>query len=272
MRGVGLLFITIVVVLGVLAGAFFLLQRRLIYFPLGVVLPAAAVLPGAEEVTFVSTDGIRLAGWFVKPPGVAPPYRTVLVFNGNGGNRSFRAPLAARLSEEGFAVLLWDYRGYGGNAGSPSEQGLIRDALAARAYLVERADVDPAGVVYLGESLGGAVATALAAQAPPAALILRSPFASLVDVGRHHYPFLPVGLLLRDRFDSESRIAGLECPVLIFAGDRDRIVPLASSRRLYEAAPEGRRELVVISGADHNDELWLVGDEMIDAIVELLGT
>jgi fermentation-respiration switch protein FrsA (DUF1100 family) len=193
----------------------------------------------------------------------------VLVFNGNGGNRAYRAPLAEALRRRGFGVLLFDYRGYGGNAGTPSEAGLTADARAARAYAASRGDADPSRLIYFGESLGAAVAVRLAAEHPPAALILRSPFTSLADIGGHHYPFLPVRWLLRDRFASIDLIGRLRSPLLVIAGDRDRIVPTDHSRRLYAAAAAAaRKKIVIVPGADHNDYELLAGDAMIEAIVE----
>jgi len=237
-------------------------QRRLIYLPItGSVPPASAFFPRVEEVSFEAEDGFRLGGWFI-PAEREGGGAAVLVFNGNAGDRSFRAPLATVLSRAGLSVMLFDYRGYGGNPGSPSESGLIADARAARACLLEQTGVSPERVVYFGESLGSAVAVALAAEQPPAALVLRSPFASMVSLGRRHYPYLPVGLLLRDRFASRRRIARVSCPVLILAGERDAIVPLRESKRLYDAAPEPKR-LVVIPGADHNDEALLIGERLI---------
>src|SRR5688572_12392689 len=201
-------------------------QRRLIYFP-DTRPPSLeqAGLSGAEAVTFDTADGLRLNGWFVGGSGTAPR-PTVLVFNGNAGHRGYRAPLAAALRREGLQVLLMDYRGYGGNPGAPTEDGLAADARAARAYLLSRPDVDPARIVYFGESLGAAVAVTLAVEYPPAALILRSPFASLADVGQYHYPFLPVRPLLRDRFASIDRANQLRSPVLVIAGTRDTIIPI----------------------------------------------
>lgn len=247
---------------------FWLLQRRMLYFPIGVVpAPASIGLANVEPVSFTTSDGIDLGGWWVGVPGSARA--TIVVFNGNAGNRAHRAPLAAALQRHGFQVLLLDYRGYGGNPGAPSEDGLARDSRAARAFLAARPEVDPSRVVYFGESLGTAVAIDLAAEFPPAALVLRSPFTSMVDLGRHHYPFLPVRWLLRDRYVSIDRIQRLRIPILVLAGARDRIVPLESTRRLYDAA-NGPKRLWVLPEADHNDLELLAGEAMLRAIVDFL--
>jgi uncharacterized protein len=301
----GSILLGLAAVLAASLGLLWAFQRRLLYLPAPrAVPPAAAVLPGAEEVTFPTADGLRLGGWFV--PGAGPvdnaahpgsrsatlpegaptaagsgaarpqrprrpepearagprPGPAVLVLNGNGGNRSLRAPLAAALAGMGLHVLLFDYRGYGGNPGRPTEAGLAADARAALDHLAGRPEVDPARVVYFGESLGAAVALRLATERPPAALVLRSPFASLAEVGRLHYPLVPVGLLLRDRYDSAALAGRLAAPLLVVAGDRDRIVPAGHSRRLFAAAPEPKR-LVVLDGADHNDPDLLAGPRLL---------
>jgi fermentation-respiration switch protein FrsA (DUF1100 family) len=123
--------------------------------------------------------------------------------------------------------------------------------------------------VYFGESLGTAVAVDLAVEHPPVALVLRSPFTSLSDVGQHHYPFLPVRFLLRDRFVPIEQIPQSRAPMLVIAGGRDRIVPVESSRRVYEAAT-GPKTFLLIPEADHNDDELFAGEEMIDAIVRFL--
>lgn len=246
-------------------------QRRLIYIPLGRPgSPSAVGLPGAREVSFPTADGLTLGAWFV--PAARPTAGfTVLFFPGNAGNRSFRAPLAAALSDAGLSVLLVDYRGYGGNPGSPSEEGLAADALGALGHLEARGDVDAERIVYFGESLGTGVAVTLAREHPPAALILRSPFTSLVELGRLHYPFLPVAWFLRERYPSMDRIGALTCPLLVLAGDRDRIIPLEQSRRLFQAAPEPKR-FVTIPGARHNDLALLAGDRLLHEVVGFLET
>jgi fermentation-respiration switch protein FrsA (DUF1100 family) len=266
---VGITLLVVVAVLAALLGLLWLFQRRLLYFPTqGPVPPAASVLPGAEDVTFETSDGLRLAGWFVPAPPGDPAERAgrarpaVLVCNANAGDRSMRAPLAAALARMGLAVLLFDYRGYGGNPGHPTEEGLAADARAALGYLEGRPEVDPERVIYFGESLGAAVALRLAIERPPAALVLRSPFASLAEVGRRHYPVLPVSLLLRDRYDSAALAGRLDAPLLVVAGGRDQIIPAGHSRRLFDAAPQPKR-LVVLDGADHNDDELLAGPRLL---------
>ncbi len=261
MKAAAALVIAVVVIVAVI----WIFQRRLLYFPFGPVpSPAAVGVPRAEAVSLRTEDGLRLAAWFVPARDGAAKW-TVLFFSGNGGNRALRAPLAAALSDIGCSTLLTDYRGYGGNPGSPTERGLALDARAARRYLDGRSDVDPGRIAYFGESLGSGVAVTLAVDRPPAALILRSPYTSMVDVGRFHYPVLPVRWLLQDRYESISRIARIRCPLLVIAGARDSIVPVDLSRRLFAAAGEPKR-LVIVPGADHNDEELLDGKQVIDAI------
>jgi fermentation-respiration switch protein FrsA (DUF1100 family) len=245
------------------------IQRRLMYFPVGLVpAPADVGLADVEPITFRTADGLTLHGWFLPSPRVPATY-TVVVFNGNAGNRSYRAPLAAALRAHGLAVLLFDYRGFGENPGTATEAGLAADARAARAFLIGRPDVEADRLVYFGESLGSGVAVNLAAEHPPAALVLRSPFASLADVGQVHYPFLPVRRFLRDRYAAIDRIAMIRCPLLVIAGDRDGIIPIEHSLRLYEAASSPKKQ-VIVRGADHNDWALLAGPEMIAAIVGFL--
>ena len=167
-------------------------------------------------------------------------------------------------------MLLFDYRGFGGNPGAPTERGLAMDARAARQYLASRRDVDPTRLIYFGESLGTAVAVDLATEQPPAALILRSPFTSMADVGQYHYWWLPVRWLIRDRYDSLERIARVQSPLLIIAGERDRIVPAEYSRRLYDAATTADKRFLSIPDADHNDDELFDGHTMVDEISRFL--
>lgn len=261
--GVGL--VLLVVVIGVLTAGW-RLQRRLIYFPDTAVPSAGSVLPGAQEITIRTEDGLALGAWHVSPTGTDCGV-TVLVMPGNAGSRALRAPLARRLAAKGVAVLLLDYRGYGGNPGSPSQEGLITDARAARAYLLDHG-VPAQRLIYFGESLGAAVATRLAAEVPPGGLVLRSPFTDLAAVGSQHYPLLPVRLLLRDRFPVIELIDQIRVPTVVVYGSADTIVPPEQSLAVAATAA-GPARTVEIPRADHNDAALLEGNELIATVVDL---
>jgi uncharacterized protein len=245
---------------------FWAIQRRLIYLPsTGTVPSAATMLAGARDVQLTTTDGLRLGAWYVPAHGPAGTF-TVLVANGNAGDRSLRAPLARALANHGFGVLLFDYRGYGGNPGSPSEEGVARDVRAARQFLIDEG-VSGNRLLYYGESLGAAVVAELATEHPPAGLVLRSPFTDLASVGQLHYPFVPVRALLKDRFPAAEYLARVAVPITVVYGTADSIVPPEESRQSVAAA-HGPTRLVAVEGADHNDPALLNGDVLVQAVVD----
>lgn len=228
--------------------------------------PAEAFLPGALDVVLETEDGLELGAWYL--PAAAAGAPAVLVVSGNGGSRELRAPLARALAEQGLSVLLFDYRGYGGNPGSPSEQGLARDVRAARRFLLEVAGVPGDRLLYYGESLGAAVVTELATEHPPAGLVLRSPFEDLASVASVHYPLLPVRALLRDQYPVAQHIAEVDAPTTVLYGTADSLVPPGQSRSVAAAASRLHR-LVPIPGPDHNDVVLVAGDRVVQAVVEL---
>ena len=237
-------------------------MNALLYLPARTIArtPAAAGLR-FSDVAFAADDGERLHGWWV--PATAPVVGHVLLCHGNAGNIGDRVPHLALLSAAGFDVLAFDSRGYGRSTGRPSEDGTHRDALAAREALGRQEGVDPARVLYLGESLGGAVALTLALELPPAGLILQSTFTSVRDMGRRHYPFIPRALV-PDAYPSLRLIPQLRAPLLVLHGARDDIVPLMHGEELYEAAPQPTR-IEVHADAGHND---LLGPGWIETITE----
>ena len=263
---------TVVVVAVVLVLALaYVFQRKLIYLPSGgPVPPAAQVLPGARDVRLTTADGLTLGAWYVPPTGPDLGF-TVLVANGNGGDRSHRTELAAALRAEGLSVLLFDYRGYGGNPGDPSAEGLALDVRAAHEYLVGERKVRQDRLLYFGDSLGGAVVTELAVQHPPAGLLLRSPFTELADTAAEHYPFLPVRMLLRDRFPVAEHVRQLDVPTTVVYGSADSIVPPEQSRAVADAAA-GPVRVVEIRGANHNDPVLLAGSLVVEAVLELVNS
>jgi len=220
-------------------------QRRLIYHPFTERVAAReAGLAGFEDVVLTTGDGEKLVGWW-KPP--EPGRAVLLYFHGNAGSLVNRRERALMLTGEGRGLLMVSYRGYSGSTGSPSEEGLKRDAEAAYRYLASYA---PGRIVLYGESLGTGVAARLAATSPVGGLILDAPYSSLVDVARHHFWFLPIDLFLRDRFVSVEAIGAVRAPILMIHGDRDAMIPIELGERLFEAAPQPKH-FVRLPGVDH---------------------
>ncbi|MCU0283962.1 MAG: alpha/beta hydrolase [Candidatus Nanopelagicales bacterium] len=258
--------ITVLALAGLVLGLLWTFQRHLIYFPDTADAPrAASVLAGARDVPLRTADGLVLGAWFVPPVG---PDRglAVLLAPGNAGSRVDRAPFADALRRAGLAVLLMDYRGYGGNPGSPSEQGLAKDADAAVAALRDLG-YSPDRTIYFGESLGTGVVASLQERHPPAGVVLRSPFTELAAVGTHHYRWLPVAPLLRDRFPVAAPMARSPVPTVVVYGDRDSIVPPALSAAVAESAG-ALAGVLVLPGADHNDAV-MIGQEVAQAVAAL---
>jgi len=241
-------------------------QRRFIYLPYGSPdVLAGAVLDRGVDVRLHTEDGLDLTAWWA-PAGGSARGATVLVAPGNAGSRVLRVPLARGLAAAGFDVLLVEYRGYGGNPGSPTEEGLAADVRAAYQYLVEERGVDPGRLVLFGESLGGAVLTRLATERPVGGLVLRSPFTSLADVGERVYPMLPVRALLLDRFPLLEHLRSVRVPVAVVAGGADEVVPVEQSRTVASAVGASYVEL---SGARHNDAILVCGPAVVAAVVEV---
>jgi fermentation-respiration switch protein FrsA (DUF1100 family) len=219
-----------------------------------------------EEVWFNAADGTRLHGWYCPADH---PRAVVLFAHSNGGNLSHRAALLRKLQNElRLTVLIFDYRGYGRSEGTPSVEGVLQDARAARRELADRAGVRETQLVLMGRSLGGAVVVQLAVETPPRGLILQSSFSSLEDVAAHHYPAL-AWLAPAAKLNSAARIAQYKGPLLQSHGDADRTIPYALGRKLFEAAREPKR-FVTIPGGDHNDpqteEYYRQVNEFLDAL------
>lgn len=237
-------------------------QSRLVYFPFGGIdaTPEAVGL-AYEEVELEAEDGVRLAAWFVP----AEHSRGVVLFcHGNAGNRSHRLDTLYIFRQLGFSTLIFDYRGYGGSGGRPSERGTCLDAEAAWRHLVEAKGIAPREIVVHGRSLGGAVAAWLAQRHTPAALVLESTFTSVPDMGARLYPFLPVRLLARIRYPTLERLPELRCPILVVHSREDDIVPFAHGRRLFEAAREPKDFLEIQGG--HNEGFALSGSHYTDGL------
>lgn len=229
----------LIVAFGTIAGLYLASLVALYLFQRPIIFPApstiAALPPGFEQVALHTADGLTLRAAYRAGTGDRP---TVVFFHGNGDSWDGASAATAAFARGGHGVLLPEYRGYGGNPGTPSEAGLYADGRAALAFLAQRGVVDES-VVLIGNSLGSGVATQLATEMRPRALVLVSGFTSLPDVAAAKVPWLPVRLLVRDRFDNLAKIGGVAAPVLLLHGARDGVIPFAHGGPLADAAPDG---------------------------------
>jgi len=268
------------------------LQRSLIYAGRPQAVPRPVNFFPADQIQDVQVpaqDGILLHGWRTLSPSTSPSMQEqpskglVLLFPGNAGTRTARISMLQTLNACGWDALICDYRGYADNAGKPSENALAADARSIWDFAVDQLHYPADHIVLCGESLGGGVATCLAwelcqKQSPPAGLILRSTFTSLVDAGKHLYPWLPVRTCLIDRYPSISRIGQITCPILIMHGQLDAIVPFAQGEKLFAAAPEKSasgitKTFLALPNSSHNDlgitaarETYLAQQRFLDQI------
>lgn len=253
----------LVAVAALIAGRYGMIEHQFIYFPESTLEadPSSRGL-AFEEVHFAARDGVQLHGWFV--PGNSDV--TWLWFHGNAGNISHRVDNLKLVHDQlGVNVFLFDYRGYGLSQGKPSEEGTYLDAQAALAYVRTRDDVASDRIVYFGRSLGSAIAVDLALQDAPYALILESPLPSIRYMARHAYPFLPIGPLLRTKYDTLAKIGRVNAPLLVLHGDRDDTIPIEGGREVFDAAG-GHKSFHTIEGAGHNDTYLVGGQPYWDAL------
>jgi uncharacterized protein len=230
-------------------------QERLIFFPRPLE-SRPAPRTGVEEVAIAAADGATLRGWLVA--GSASPTPLVIYFGGNAEEVSWMTEVAGEFA--GWSLLLVNYRGYGESEGRPGERELLSDALAVYDYAKLRPDVNSKRIVAMGRSLGSGVAVHLAAERPLRGVILVSPYDSLVEVGRRHYPFLPISFMLRHRFESIALAPRIGAPLLCLVAPDDRIIPTPHSRALF-AAWRGEKTWREVPKADHDSigaepEFW----------------
>lgn len=246
-------------IIGVFLGAYlsliaglFVLQRAMLY-PADRETPdlaqAQAGVPGLQEVTTETADGLRLAHWYLPPAEPSAP--VLVVFHGNAGHRGDRLAKLAALIRAGYGLLIAGYRGYGGNPGRPTESNLTADAHGLLDWLAGQG-IAPARTVLYGESLGTGIAVKLAVARPAAAVILEAPYTSIARVAQSHYWYLPARWLVLDKWDSVSRIGGLGMPLLVIHGARDGTIPLRFGRQLFAAAPEPK-EFLLLDQAGHGN-------------------
>ncbi|TYC62354.1 lysophospholipase [Rhodobacterales bacterium] len=228
-------------------------QRGFVFVPTGsLAMPQDKGLQGVTVSKVAMSDGTNVTVWSAPPRDPGLP--TVLYLQGNSGNLSSRASRFAQILESGFGLYAPSYRGYAGSEGSPSETMLISDALEQ----LDRLSATGTQVILHGESLGTGIATAVAAQRDGVELVvLEAPYTALVDMARESYPWLPVGLLMKDQMPTRERIQAVSAPILIVHGVEDRLIDAEHARRLFRLAPEPK-DLLLIDGAGHAN-LWSNG-------------
>jgi uncharacterized protein len=237
-----------------IVAALWLLQRNLLYMaPRN---PPGPPPPGYSAVSLTTEDGLSLLAWY-RP--ATPGQPTIVFYSAQGANLPFSWEWTQALASAGMGLLLVSFRGFDGNPGSPTEEGLYRDARAALAWLTAKGIDRP---VLMGLSLGTGTAAQMALEAAtrpatfpaashPRALVLLAPYRSITDVAAARYPFAPVRLLLKDRFDTESIIGNVRMPILIAHGDADELIPYAHGQAVFAAAGEPK-QLLTLHGAGHN--------------------
>ncbi|MDH2916344.1 MAG: alpha/beta hydrolase [Gallionella sp.] len=251
-----------------LALLLFFFQSRLVFYPQVdrevFVTPAQIGLP-FEELHLKTADGVVLHGWYV----AADKSRgTVLFAHGNAGNISHRLDYLAMFHRLGYDTLIFDYRGYGNSEGQPDEQGTYLDAEAAWQFLAQQKHVPACRIVLFGESLGGAVAAQLATRHRPAALVIASSFTSVPDLGQQLYPYLPVRLISRIRYDTQVYLQQVSSPVMIAHSPQDEIIPFTHGQALFAAARPPKEFLELTGG--HNDGFIFMREDWVKALADFL--
>lgn len=225
----------------------FLFQRSLMYAPeKNISSPAFYGLTAMQERRIAGPDGsIQL--WESAARQGMP---TIVYFHGNAGHIGDRAAILSALAERGFGVIAFNYPGYGASEGSPSERAIFESARAVMRYAAEK--YPPSDTLLYGESLGSGVAVRMATEFAAAGLALQSPYTSVASRAAEIYFYLPARWLVRDRFDSIGRIGSVKMPLVIFHGERDRTIPVAHGRALFEKANEPKKAYY-FPEVDHND-------------------
>ena len=231
-----------------IVGALYVMQRSLLYHPTATrIPPAQAGLPEAQEVVLTTSDGEKLIAWHVPPRGDKP---VVIYFHGNAEIVAWRAKFHRATIADGTGLIALNFRGYGGSTGTPTEDGLHRDAQAAYAFAAER--YPARRIVLWGSSLGTGVAVRLASEKPVGKLVLEAPYSSTADVAASLFPWVPVRWLMKDQFHSDERIARVTAPLLIMHGGRDPAISITFGERLFALAHDPK-QFVRFPEGGHDD-------------------
>ncbi len=221
-------------------------QRRMLYAPrIEKTMPQEVGAVGAQIVHVKTSDNINLEGWFFTP---TQGEKIVVFFHGNGWNIGDAFVTARKYLDKGYGLLMVEYRGHAGHAGRVTEQGLYMDARAFIDWLHIEKDVSHHDMIFYGESLGSGPAVKMASEYTPYATILLSSFSSMLDLAKDRYPYIPLSIIMKDKYMNEEAIKNVSSPVLILHGKMDRLANYKYSKRLYEAANETKKFAVFETG------------------------
>ena len=235
----------------------FFYQRKLLYHPGENNYLDDASLNHKIEKIYIPSDQ-KLVAWYFKKN---PKYKTLLFFHGNAGKIDNRIYKLNELSKLDLNYLIFAYRGFSGNDGKPSEKGLYKDARAVK-YWLNLNSINDSEIILYGESLGTAIAVDLAKEFNFSGIILESPFTSMVDAGKFYYPYLPVSLLLKDRYETIKKLKNIKSPILVMHGKKDKIVPFHMGQQVFEKANEPKFSYF----PDNDDHMMEYNEELLSKI------
>lgn len=267
MKTIGMFAGGLIVIIAVVIGLVYFMQRSMMYFPSPEKQDIAKTgFANVKEVSLQTADGLDLYAWYKAPVPATKP--TIVWFHGNASNVAITSYRAATYIKHGYGLLAVEYRGYGGNPGKPSEEGLYNDARAAIEWLKQNG-VSEDSIILYGESIGSGPAIQMAVEYKGLhAVVLDSPLSSATEIASYHYPFLPVKWLISDKYDNLSKIAKISAPLILAHGTADTIIPYQYGQKLFNAAPEPK-SMITLEGAGHNNmDEFRVAEKIISVLSE----
>ena len=260
-----LIFLTFIIIYLVIVVGTYFFQRNLLYHPKENNYSGDKLTVPIEKVIIKTKDNIELIGWYHKKNN--NNYKTILYLHGNAGSLENRIHKINHFKDININFLLVAWRGFNGNNGSPTEKGLYEDARSAIKWLKSKG-IQESNIIIYGESLGTAVATEVAQNKNFAGVILESPFTSMVDAGKNAYPYLPVRLLLKDKYESDKKIKNVNIPILIMHGKVDNIVPFYMGKKMYELANQPKYSYF----SEYDDHMMKYNEKLLKTLDDFISS
>ena len=257
-----LIFLTFIIIYFLILVATYVFQRNLLYHPKENNYSGDPLSVSIEKTIIKTEDNIELISWYHNKNN---NYKTILFLHGNAGSLENRIHKINHFKDMNINFLLLAWRGFNGNKGSPTEKGLYEDARSAIKWLNSKGVKEDHIIIY-GESLGTAIATEIAQHKNFAGVILESPFTSMIDAGKNVYPYLPVRLLLKDKYESDKKIKNINSPILIMHGKVDNIVPFYMGKKMYELANQPKYSYF----SEYDDHMMEYNEKLLKALKDFI--